>query len=174
MIAEFKVTSIDFFWTAEPFVTRLGMVINHHKPEFNLKILDCYLQGQTQSQTQESWLGLLESCWESKYDYFCCIFCMFFWSFCSWICLMVHHHKLKCFCEKIALLRSRSRSQCWMFVQMGSSEHFVAKFRMLIHHDEYIWGIHRFAIVKVTRGIMTNVLKMWLLLSLQSCWLFQN
>lgn len=35
-IAEFKVTSIDFFWTAELFVTRLGMVINH-KPEFNAK-----------------------------------------------------------------------------------------------------------------------------------------
>ena len=43
----------DIFWTTKYFVTRLGMVMQHHEPECraeNLCCCCCYLQGQSHSE----------------------------------------------------------------------------------------------------------------------------
>ena len=38
------------FWTADPFATKLGLIVYYHKPECFMKKLDCYVQGQGHSK----------------------------------------------------------------------------------------------------------------------------
>ena len=53
--------------TAEPFVTKLGMVIHHHRPECLVRRLVCCLQGQGHSEGSYNRIGLflpyLLNCW---------------------------------------------------------------------------------------------------------------
>ena len=40
----------DIFWIAEPFITKLGMVMHHHEPDCLPERLICCLQGQSHSE----------------------------------------------------------------------------------------------------------------------------
>ena len=40
----------DIFLTAEPFVTKVGMVMQHHGLECHVKRLVCYFQGKGHSE----------------------------------------------------------------------------------------------------------------------------
>ena len=60
----------DILWLAEPFVAKPSMVIHHYKPEYQVRKMGCYLQGQGHSNwvwvhTMKSWLSLLYvlNCW---------------------------------------------------------------------------------------------------------------
>ena len=70
--------------TAEPSVTKLGMMMQHHGPKCHARRLVCCLQvqGHSEGSFNQIWLFLpyLLNCWS---------FWNRFW--------MVHHHKLGCF-----------------------------------------------------------------------------
>ena len=57
----------DIFSTAQPFVTKLGMVMQHHGPERQARGLVCCLQAQSLSESSfnKMWLFLpyLLNCW---------------------------------------------------------------------------------------------------------------
>ena len=38
------------FWTADPFATKLGLIVHYHKPECFMEKLDCFVQGQGHSK----------------------------------------------------------------------------------------------------------------------------
>ena len=38
------------FWTADPFATKLGLIVHYHKPECFMEKLDCCVQGQGHSK----------------------------------------------------------------------------------------------------------------------------
>ena len=105
----------DIVWTAEHFVTKLGIVMKHHEPVCQVGN-NCLLSSRSRSQRGRIW---------SKYDSFYYIF----WtvdSLATKLGLMIHHHKPECLVKNIGLLHSRSRSQ-WMvkmsiFVQMISAK----------------------------------------------------
>ena len=44
----------DIFWTAQPFVTKLGLVIHHHEPKCLVEKLICYLQGHWEGSYNEN------------------------------------------------------------------------------------------------------------------------
>ena len=45
------------FWTADPFATKLGLIVHYHKPECFMKKLDCCGQGQSHSKiSQCQWM----------------------------------------------------------------------------------------------------------------------
>ena len=84
----------DILWTAEPFITKFGMVIHIHKLGWDV-ISNNNKTGLLSSRSK-SQLGLIES----KYDCFCCIF----WTsypFASKLCLVVHHHKVDCLVNRL-------------------------------------------------------------------------
>ena len=88
----------DIFWIAEPFTTKLGMVMHHYEPDCLSKRLVCCLQGQGHNNIIKIWLFNILSelliLLQAKLG------------------LMVHHHKVDCLWKDwIALLWSRSRSQ---------------------------------------------------------------
>ena len=41
------------FWTADPFATKLGLIVHYRKPEFFMEKWDCCVQGQRQSKISE-------------------------------------------------------------------------------------------------------------------------
>ena len=41
------------FWTADPFATRLGLMVHYYKPEYLLKKLDCCVQDQGHSKSSK-------------------------------------------------------------------------------------------------------------------------
>ena len=69
---------------AEPSVTKLGMVMQHHGPKYHAKrLVSCFrVHGHSEGSFDQIWLFLpnLLNCW----------------SFCNQI-WMVHYHKLECF-----------------------------------------------------------------------------
>ena len=101
----------NIFWTSEHFITKLGMVMQHHEPECHVG-KKCLLSSRSRAQQGLMW---------SKYDSFYCIF----WtvdSLTTKLCLMIQHYKPECIVKNIGQLLSRSRSQ-WrvkmsVFVQM--------------------------------------------------------
>ena len=44
----------DIFWTTEYFVTKLGVVMQHHKPERSVKKMEYCNQGQGHSKGQNA------------------------------------------------------------------------------------------------------------------------
>ena len=47
------------FWTADPFATKLGLIVHYHKPECFTEILDCYVQNV--NECLSTWYLL--NCW---------------------------------------------------------------------------------------------------------------
>ena len=92
----------DISPAAEPSVTKLGLVMQHHGPRCHARRLICCLQvqGHSEGSFDHVWLFLpyLPNCW----------------SFCSQISLDGATSWAGVFCVKIRLLFSRSRSQ-WRF-----------------------------------------------------------
>ena len=85
-----NVCSDDIFWIVTYFVTKLGMVVQHHKPECHAE-KKCLLSTRSRSQR-----GLI--C--SKYYSFYYIFCIAD-SLATKRGLMVHHQKLECLGKKL-------------------------------------------------------------------------
>ena len=78
------------FWTADPFATKLGLIVHYHKPECFTEILDCYVQNVNECLSK--WCLLHHQ-----------TFCFQLW-YCDaslWVGVS---------CQKIYLLFSRSRS----------------------------------------------------------------
>ena len=81
----------DIFWTREHFVTKLGMVMQHHDPECHAEKNNCLLSSLSRSQQRLMW---------SKYDSFYYIF----WtvdSLATKLGLMIHYHKPECLVKKM-------------------------------------------------------------------------
>ena len=105
---------------AEPSVTKLAIVVQHHGPKCHARRLVCCLQ-VSPDVTASDWLGskhpltvfrftVTVRAHLIKYDYFyhiCWTADLFATKF-NW---MLHHHKLECFVQKMISLFSRSRSR---------------------------------------------------------------
>ena len=79
----------NIFRTAEHFVTKLGMMMQHHEPECHAE-KNCLLSSRSRSKRGLIW---------SKYD----SFYYFLWtidSSATKLCLMIHHHKPLCLVGK--------------------------------------------------------------------------
>ena len=102
----------DIFWITEHFVTKFGMVMQHHEPECHAEKKKKLLSSRSRSQWGVMW---------SKYDSLYYIF----WtvdSLATTLGLMIHHHKQECPVKKNQLLllgsRSQQRVRMLMFVQI--------------------------------------------------------
>ena len=52
------------FWTADPFATKLGLIVHYHKPECFMKKLDCCVQGRHHSKISKcQWMQYPLNCW---------------------------------------------------------------------------------------------------------------
>ena len=102
------------FWTADPFVTKLGFVIHYHKPEYFMKKLDCCVQDQGYSKICKcQWMFVQMISYDSLN--------LLHQSWCGDASLWARLSS-----KKIGLLSSRSRSQWrfktyWIFMFLVSS-----------------------------------------------------
>ena len=79
----------DIFWVAEPFTTKLGMVMQHCETDFLPERLVCCLQGQGHSKELQNQNMTLQ---------------YVFWTadpFATKLGLMTHHHKLGCLVKRL-------------------------------------------------------------------------
>ena len=87
--------------TAEPFVTKLGMVMHHHGPECCAKEYICHLQVQ----------GHSEGSYDQIYDISVELLIILHPNLVGWHIIISWRVLCVCVCVKIRLLFSRSRSQ---------------------------------------------------------------
>ena len=120
LIISINVCLNDIFWTAEPFITKFGMVIHIHKLGWDVINNNNNKTGLLSSRSK-SQLGLIES----KYD---CFYCIFWTSdpFLTKFCIVVHHHKLEHLVERLlCCVQSQGHREGsylrWMFVLTISS-----------------------------------------------------
>ena len=97
----------DIFWTTEHFVTKLGVIMQHHKPMCSVKKLDYCNQGQGHSK------GSKCQCLSRWY--------LLKQHFVTKLGIVMHHYELHCHAKKVGLLVLRSRSQqgfiwSWQFL----------------------------------------------------------
>ena len=127
-----NVCSDDIFWIVTYFVTKLGMVVQHHKPECHAE-KKCLLSTRSRSQR-----GLI--C--SKYYSFYYIFCIAD-SLATNRGLMVHHHKLECLGKKLITVfkvkvtgKVQNVNECLSRWYLLNATHFVTKLVMVKHYNE--------------------------------------
>ena len=104
----------DSFWTAQPLVTKLEMVVLNHEPEYYARKIGSQIFKVTVTGRAH----------KSKYDRFYCIF-LTADPFTTELGLIVHYHKPEYFMEKLDCCgQGHSKiSKCqWMFIQMIFSE----------------------------------------------------
>ena len=124
----------DIFWITEHFVTKSGMVMQHHEPECHVGNLFIYLMFLLSSRSR-SQRGLV---W-SKYDSFSYIF----WTvviLATKLGQMIHHHKLEC-PVKISNYCIRGQGEGWrvimvIFVQMTTPQWGAADAGIKVPSDE--------------------------------------
>ena len=114
----------DISLTAQPFVTKQGMVVYYHELECHAEKFVCYLQGQGHSEgiyVIKMWLFLLHF--------------LNFWCIASKLGLIVQHHKPECAMEK--------SDCCWARWQ-ALFNYFFLLFICLVYatfpHREGLWG----------------------------------
>ena len=133
----------DIFWTTDHFVTKPGVVRQHHKPECHAeKLAHCVqCQGRSEGLYNKNWLFLL--------------YLLNWWSVCNQTWSIVQHHEPECPVEKwdycVQGQGHSKGSKCqWMFVPMifsqcawlcllsisWSAQPFFAKLGMVLYYHE--------------------------------------
>ena len=106
----------DIFWTADHFPTKLGVIMQHHKPECQAEKLVHCLQCQGHSKGFYGKTRLLHSRSRSQQKFKMSVsLCPddIFWTaehFVTKLGMVMQHHEPECYAEKNCLLCSLSRS----------------------------------------------------------------